>query len=50
MILGVLAGFWVGMGTILMITVAGGLDPEFRAKYPAAPKALGGLFFPVAIW
>jgi hypothetical protein len=49
-ILGILAGWWVCMAAIFMISIAGGMDEETRQKFPFAPKLLGGIFFPVSLW
>jgi hypothetical protein len=48
-VLGVLAGWWVGVACILVCVIAGGLSIEVRTANPMLPKLLTGFFFPVAI-
>mmetsp|Transcript_37754 Transcript_37754/g.91835 ORF Transcript_37754/g.91835 Transcript_37754/m.91835 type:complete len:440 (-) Transcript_37754:371-1690(-) len=43
------AGFFVGIGGLFGITVAGGLDPDFAHDFPMVPKVLVGLTFWIAL-
>lgn len=44
---GVLAGFFIMLGATFALVASGGLDPDFRAAYPAIPKLIMGICFPV---
>lgn len=46
---GMLVGFFIVLGGIIVLTVTGGLDPAFRVLYPAVVKILAGSVFPVAL-
>ena len=48
--LGVLAGWWVGLAVILVVTIAGGIPVDTRAAWPCLAKLVSGIFFPVAIF
>ncbi len=48
--LGCLAGWWVGLSSILVVTIAGGIPVDVRTAWPCLPKIATGLFFPVAIF
>ncbi len=43
--LSVLAGFWVGLGGIAALSVAGGIPVDVRNAWPFLPKLSIGLFF-----
>ena len=47
--LGCLAGWWLGLGVIFVVTVAGGIPAATRAAWPMLPKIMTGLLFPVGI-
>ena len=48
--LGVLAGWWVGLAVILVVTIAGGIPIQTRTDWPCLTKLAAGFFFPVAIF
>jgi formate/nitrite transporter FocA (FNT family) len=48
--LGCLAGWWVGLGAILVVTVAGGIPVATRNDWPMFPKIITGFLFPVGIF
>lgn len=43
--LAVLAGFWVGLGGIAALSIAGGIPVDVRNAWPFLPKLAIGLFF-----
>ncbi|KAJ3040404.1 hypothetical protein HDV00_010958 [Rhizophlyctis rosea] len=47
--MGFLSGVWVTFAGIFAIMIAGGIPETVRHDYPAIPKFLVGLTFPVAI-
>ena len=47
--LGFLAGWWLGLGVILVVTMSGGIPADVRAAWPMLPKIVTGLLFPVGI-
>ncbi|KAG8968294.1 hypothetical protein FRC03_007950 [Tulasnella sp. 419] len=47
--LGVLAGFWVGIGGLTGLSVAGGIPYEVRQEWPVLPKFGLAFFFPFAL-
>jgi formate/nitrite transporter FocA (FNT family) len=48
-ILGLLAGWWISLAVILVVTVAGGIPVDVRTAWPCLPKIAAGLVFPCAI-
>jgi formate/nitrite transporter len=46
---GLLAGCFVVFGCVFALVASGGLDPAFRAAYPAVPKLIIGATFPVCL-
>lgn len=49
-VLGVMAGWWVGIATIYAYLIAGGISIELREKHPLLPKLAIGIFFPFGLW
>ena len=49
-ILGVVAGWWVGLTCIMVLIAAGGFPAYFRELFPSVPKIITGIFFPLGIW
>ncbi len=47
--LGCLAGWWLGLGVILVVTMSGGIPVDVRAQWPMVPKLVTGFLFPVGI-
>ena len=48
--LGLLAGWWLGLCVILVVTMAGGIPVDVRAQWPMLPKLVTSFLFPVAIF
>jgi formate/nitrite transporter FocA (FNT family) len=48
--LGCLAGWWVGLGAILAVTIAGGIPVATRNDWPMLPRITTGFLFPVGIF
>jgi formate/nitrite transporter len=48
-IMGVMAGFFLGFGGTLSLRVAAGVNPEFYKLNPSMPGLIVGLFFPVGL-
>ncbi|KAG5461448.1 MAG: hypothetical protein BJ554DRAFT_6361 [Olpidium bornovanus] len=46
--LGMLAGFWVGLGGLAGLSAAGGISEAVRHTHPILPKMAVGFFFPFA--
>jgi formate/nitrite transporter FocA (FNT family) len=47
--LGCLAGWWLALGVILVVVMAGGIPADIRAQWPILPKLVVGFLFPVGI-
>ena len=47
--LGILAGWWLGLGVCLVVTMAGGIPVDVRTDWPMLPKLVTGFLFPVGI-